>query len=121
MGLDQCLHRESPEAEDAVIVWRKANQIHAWFIKKLGLDPDFNAERSEPFGREVLEELSRECERAINNPAAANILPTQKGFFFGPTDYDEWYMQGLKQTISDIEGLLKEDPEDATYSYDCWW
>lgn len=35
----------------------------------------------------------------IDNPnTAKNLLPTEEGFFFGSTDYDEYYVNDLKET-----------------------
>lgn len=37
---------------------------------------------------------------------AKSLLPTQGGFFFGSTDYDEYYIQDLKHTIEVIDNVL---------------
>lgn len=53
---------------------------------------------------------------------AEELLPTQPGFFFGGTEYDEWYMENLSNTIELFEGLVSEDPEGyAEYSYHSSW
>ena len=41
----------------------------------------------------------------------AKILPTTDGFFFGSTEYDEYYMKDIDYTIELIQGLLKEEEE----------
>ena len=46
-----------------------------------------------------------------NAEEIANILPTTDGFFFGSTDYNEYYMQDIDYTIDLIQGLLKEEEE----------
>lgn len=42
---------------------------------------------------------------------ASEILPTTAGFFFGSTDYDQYYLDDLRDTIRQIEPLLKEEGE----------
>ena len=46
-----------------------------------------------------------------NAEEIAEILPTTDGFFFGSTEYDEYYMQDIDYTIELILGLLKEEEE----------
>jgi hypothetical protein len=122
VGLDQYLHREGPNAEDFITTWRKSNQIHAWFIDKCGLPPDFNTARSEPFGKSTLQMLVDDCKKALELPNMfKEVMPAMPGFFFGSTEHDEWYRMDLEDTIDKITEIIKNDPEDATYSYDCWW
>jgi hypothetical protein len=50
-------------------------------------------------------------------------LPTHSGFFFGGTDYDEWYFQGLKDTIAIIDNCekLAEDGANWYFEYQSSW
>lgn len=43
-----------------------------------------------------------------NAEEIAKILPTQDGFFFGCTDYDEYYLEDIEYTIKTFEELLKD-------------
>jgi hypothetical protein len=45
-------------------------------------------------------------------------LPTTSGFFFGGTDYDEWYFQGLKDTITIIDRCEKLSEENASWYFE---
>lgn len=40
---------------------------------------------------------------------AEKVMPTASGFFFGGTDYDEWYLQDLKDTMTILEKLKQDD------------
>ena len=40
--------------------------------------------------------------------AMHNLLPTAGGFFFGSTDYDEWYVEDIKDTVEQLNHVLKE-------------
>jgi len=46
----------------------------------------------------------------------AKILPNQSGFFFGSTDYDEWYLRDIEATIEGLEIALKDNDGDFYYS-----
>lgn len=43
---------------------------------------------------------------------AIEHLPTQSGFFFGSTDYDEWYWSDLKDCIKQMKALYKSMRDD---------
>ena len=65
-------------------------------------------------------------ERTMNvledSSVAEELLPTQSGFFFGSTFYDEWYIEDLKETVEKIKDILKdEDLDKYTMVYSAWW
>lgn len=72
-----------------------------------------------------------EIAKVISNAGeVAELLPTQSGFFFGSTDYDEWYLQDIDDTINLLEQVLKEHAElvaegvaewDIEYDYQASW
>ena len=46
--------------------------------------------------------------KVIDNPEIAEeYLPTQCGFFFGGTDYDEYYMADIEETIQILTNVLE--------------
>ena len=61
--------------------------------------------------------------KVITNPEeCAAILPTQGGFFFGSTDYDEYYIQDLETTIKIITEVLEQTNWDVeTIAYSSSW
>lgn len=123
--------------------WRKANQIHNWFVENVqdGEDDCGCYEVSQ----EQLEGLLETCKLIKNKcklikgkvkaseyfqdgkwvteyedgqvlenyEIAEEYLPTRAGFFFGGTDYDEWYMQDIDNTIQIIEKVLEETDFEA--------
>lgn len=111
-----------------VAYWRKANEIHRWFIDYLGLDSDFNCEYAE-VTKEDLEELVDTCKLVLEHKdkcdatkVAMENLPTQGGFFFGGTDYDDYYYEDLENTVSQMERVINEtDWENEIVAYSCWW
>ena len=57
--------------------------------------------------------------KIINPEIADELLPTQDGFFFGSTEYDEYYMQDIDATIEILTKALEEtdfDTEMLVYS-----
>jgi hypothetical protein len=88
-----------------VVYWRKANAIHAWFVKNVqdGTD-DCN---SYYVSREDLDQLAATCDQVLRDPSLAEaLLPTQGGFFFGSTKYDDGYREDLAHTHSRLTELL---------------
>jgi hypothetical protein len=85
--------------------WRKANQIHAWFVKNVQNGEDECREHH--VSREKLEELVALCKLVIAEPEKApELLPIQSGFFFGNTEFGEYYFENLKDTVEQIERVL---------------
>ena len=122
--------------------WRKANAIHKWFVDNIqdGEDdcgyyevaPEYleellnicklikqkcvmkkgkiaNGYRFEN-GKEV--PIMEDGEYIENPEVAAKYLPTQSGFFFGGTEYDQWYMEDIDSTIEILTEVLKETDFD---------
>jgi hypothetical protein len=109
-----------------VAYWRKANAIHNWFVQECndGVD-DGNAFH---VSREKLLALEALCYTvpkglAIHGDEYANEhLPTTSGFFFGGTEYDEWYLESLRYT-AEVIGKLLNDPvtEYLDFFYHASW
>lgn len=98
--------------------WRKANAIHAWFVKNCqdGEDDCGNYW----VGREQLEELRDLILKALAEKDAS-LLPPQGGFFFGSTDVNEYYWEDLRSTAQAIEQILAEFPADWEFEYHSSW
>lgn len=133
------------EIIEEVGYWRKANQIHNWFVKNIqdGVDNCEEYYVSEDKMRELLAICKRVKERCpledgaiangyrfeggvkmpivaegkvmLNSEIANSLLPAQSGFFFGSTDYDEYYMNDIDNTIQIIESVLAEGSGDYYY------
>jgi hypothetical protein len=73
--------------------------------------------------REQLEDLVKQCEAAlVAKDKAETLLPTQSGFFFGSTDYDEWYFEDLKATVTTLKAILANKAfDDFEFSYRASW
>lgn len=103
--------------------WRKANQIHAWFVKHVqnGEDDCGYYEVSKEQIEQLLKVVTEVLIRKDENYAVRN-LPTQDGFFFGGTEYDEDYWQDLEDTKKTLEKILSEtDFEKQILFYHSSW
>jgi hypothetical protein len=99
--------------------WRKANQIHNWFVANVQEGKDECQESH--VSREQLKELREVCQKVLdNNELAEQLLPTKEGFFFGGKDYDQWYFDDLKETIEVIDNALAM-PEQWDFNYRSSW
>lgn len=92
---------------EEVAYWRKANQIHAWFVKNVQNGVDDCGEYEVTM--EQLESLLDVCNEVIkHHNVAGKLLPTQSGFFFGSTEYDTWYFDDIKKTIEKLNDVLED-------------
>jgi len=118
--------RVSSITED-VMYWRKANHIHNWFVDNCQDGVDNCQEYY--VSREQLEQLVKLCEKVLkfkaSDKSAKEILPAKEGFFFGNTEYDEYYYQDCRETIETIRALLKEeqvkDAYEGEFYYQASW
>lgn len=87
--------------------WRKANAIHRWFVENCQDGKD-ECQLSNLINPEQLAYLSDLCQSVLKDPnLASERLPTQSGFFFGGTEFDEWYLESLRDTVRQIDDALK--------------
>ena len=130
--------------------WRKANAIHKWFVKNIQKGNDNckeyyvskenledllklcetvlkssilikgkikNGERYENGKMEPIMEDGK----YIKNPLIAKkLLPTESGCFFGNTEYDQYYIQDIENTIKIIKEALK-DANNGDFYYSSSW
>ena len=164
---------ENGDFED-VGYWRKANQIHNWFVHNVqgGEDDCGNYEVSQSklielreicqkvidtaiiedgyilayksFGNDIEKIKEREKKNGCDNvkvvqkdgyinvyvpgkviknsDVIAELLPTSDGFFFGSDEYDQYYLEDIKDTIDIIDNVLNDtDFEKYTIVYSSSW
>lgn len=91
---------------DEVGYWRKANQIHNWFVQNVqnGID------ECEPHlvTKEKLEELLFGVTKvlALGETVGEDIFPPSEGFFFGSAEYDSYYYEMVEHTKEVITKVL---------------
>ena len=123
MGLDMYLEKKNliDGCFSELCYWRKANQIRQWFCDHLENGVE-NCTHS-LVTKENIEELIDTCKIVLKEHSlAASLLPTTSGFFFGSTDYNEWYFKELESTIEKLEEALTlvDWDNEEVYYYE-WW
>ena len=102
------------EIEFPMGYWRKANQIHQWFVDNIGEGEDNCQKMFVP--KSALETLKSTCLEVIADIDKANdLLPTSSGCFFGSTEIDQYYIQHLLDTIKIIDRCLSSQHDYFTY------
>jgi hypothetical protein len=101
--------------------WRKANQIHNWFVNHVQNGVDDCG--SYLVTKKQLQELYDTVDAVMLNPERAmELLPTRPGFFFGSYDYDEYYYRDLSQTAEILDSILTHTNfETETIKYQSSW
>lgn len=99
--------------------WRKANEIHNWFVENVQ-DGEDDCDYHNECKREILEDLLHTCKTVLDSCAttyrdgqvvidssvAEELLPRCRGFFFGGDGYDEYYVSDIVDTIKILEDVL---------------
>ena len=123
VGAEDFVTPLSPHVEVAVCVgyWRKQNAIHKWFVDNVQGGKD-ECQKSY-VSREDLTTLFTKCEAVLADQSLApDTLPTTSGFFFGGTEYDEWYWDGILYTRDLLRRLLDSPlPETTSFYYQASW
>ena len=128
--------------------WRKFNALHNWFVENCqdGRDECQESYVDREKLEELLKTLTEvkniletspkkkvqvengwsngektfvEIEVVTDSEKLDDLFPTTSGFFFGGTEYDEYYKEQVDETIEMITDLLKE--EDGEYYYQASW
>ena len=115
------LTRELPSisVEMKVGYWRKSNQIHQYFVNNCqGGEDDC---RISYVDRDKLVELLDLCKQVLaDHSKAEDLLPSQSGFFFGNTEYNEYYYSDLSDTVEILENALKMGDDWEFYYQSSW-
>ena len=99
------IHRDLPgiHIREPLAYWRKANAIHRYLLECAGAED--NGNEAWLYGHH-LKQLRDVCQEVLNNhDLAKEKLPTKEGFFFGSTEYDEYYFEQLQKTIEMIDAI----------------
>lgn len=119
-GIDEFSESSGIEIEFPVGYWRKHNAIHRWIVANCadGVD-DCKPIR---LGLGSILELSALVDEVLEHKdKASSLLPTGAGFFFGGTEYDEWYYKAMERTKSILAKAKELDDKDYTLIYQASW
>ena len=125
MGLDMYLQRKPRKDEEVDAVdlgyWRKANSIHAYFTRDLE-DGEDNM-RNVHVNKKDLMDLKERCIKVLAGgpEVAKELLPTAAGFFWGDTDYGEWYLRDIQDTLEIVSEVLDDWKPNDRVVYFAWY
>lgn len=110
-----------PYDERTIWYGRKENHIHQWVI---------NSNSHENIGHTNLDYVLIDPNALLsdlktvldNHDLAPKILPTQSGFFFGDTEYSDYYFEDVEH-LYEVLLAEKEDGyfDSCSYFYWSWW
>jgi len=124
MGLDMNLMKRvrtnKGSADEVLVYWRKANAMHKFFTD---INEQYESCEYVEVTKDMLGDLLNRCAEVLADKSkASELLPTTSGFFFGSTEYDDWYFNSLKNTIQEIIPILADgDIKDEDLYYYGWY
>ena len=144
MGLDMYLISRAKENVQ-MAYWRKANAIHSYFARSCTEGAFLNSCQEVCVGKEIIKNLLYDCKKVKELLQSVpqvqgdegylvydkeheavievlDILPPEDGFFFGPTEIGEYYLEDINDTIEICTNLLSNfDFENQALYYHGWW
>ena len=99
-----------------IAYFRKVNFLMAFFTY---VD---NCEFVEITKEQVSDLVDRATRVWENHSLAEELLPTQSGFFYGSTEYSDWYFEDVKDVRDTFQEILDNtDWENEVVEMYCWW
>lgn len=109
--------------EEDAIYWRKVNAIHAWFVENVQNGEDDCWQY--PVSIEDLENLLSTIKSVLeNHELSQKLLPCEDGFFFGDTEYGEYYFSELERTKNELEKIVNDPYNkewEVEFTYQASW
>lgn len=75
--------------------------------------------------KSLIEDLVDRCKKVLEaktDEVSDKLLPSVSGFFFGNTDYNEYYYGDVEDVLAQFTTILKEvDWDNECVEMYCWW
>lgn len=143
-GFSQTLDSKTVALDD-IAYWRKANHIHYWFVKNIQNGNDnceyYNVPKAmleellttcnkvldsvefidgfikagKQYTKDGAVDIIESAKVLKDTTVARQLLPRASGFFFGGEDYDESYVNDIKETKDILESILEYFDFDNNY------
>lgn len=121
------VHQEKVQyITEECLTWRKANQIHKWFVDNIQEGND----DCKPYwvSKDSLIRLRDSCMMAKQSMRyekskclKKDIMPGLDGFFYGSIDKDESYWGEIEYTIKGIDKIVKDYGDNWDFEYCSSW
>lgn len=104
-----------------IVQWRKAYAIYTYFDELI--EEDLISCQEYIISTDELNQFLSIIDSILANPSLLDVLlPTPTGFLFRSSDYEDWYVEILKQTKIDLtKALLNFDEKKEFWIYKAWW
>lgn len=95
--------------------YRKVNFLYAFFAEAL-------TDEQCVVTKHDVETIISHCKEVLaDHSLAEKLLPTQSGFFFGSTDYNEWYFKDVEDVLEKFTKYLEGwDDDTIGWVYFSW-
>lgn len=113
-GIDDCRMYEVKKEQLEELLKTCKEVLKNSVLVKGEVVTDYTYEKDEE-GNLIEKEIVAEGEIIEDSTVAEKLLPTRGGFFFGSTSYDRWYVEGLEETVKQLEEVLKNTDFDKDY------
>lgn len=121
MGLDMYFEKRKKNANEEVGYFRKFNALHNFIVAMKGVEDD-NLKEIFLTEDDVIQILNTLKKVSKNHELCDKLLPTQDGFFFGSTSYDEWYFKDVEEGVKLFEEVLNTfNFDDYLFIYLAWY
>lgn len=70
-----------------------------------------------------IDELLFKCKQVLEDHSLAEtLLPTQGGFFFGNSEYNDWYFEDVKEVYDKFSEIAEDfNSDEDMLAMFCWW
>jgi hypothetical protein len=113
--------------------WRKFNALHGYIVDTFASGED-NCQQIYLDNYSLIQILDtlKRAKDILDSDASdeeksdklSDVFPTAEGFFFGSTDYEDYYAENVAYTISLLTDLLdecEESEDDCSFYYQASW
>lgn len=108
---------------EEVMYWRKFNALHNWMVNHCGDGVD-ECQRIYVSNDDLVDLYNILKEVSINHDKAEELLPTVSGFFFGETEYGDYYFDQVERTIQELRPYIQDIHEGSSstdFIYQASW
>ena len=98
----------------------KRNWLIPFVEKAIGKEIE-NCEEYELSKETMFDLLDRIDKVLADHDLAEELLPTQDGYFYGSTQYNDWYFENLQDAKYRLEEDVKSMDDNETAIFWSWW
>ena len=91
--------------------FRKVNFLHLWVEAHVLDGRETNCD-DVPMNLEQIAGLAQTCEQVLADPTKGpDVLPTGGRFFFGSTEYDDYYLDDVRDVLAACQQIISLEIE----------